>query len=52
MERGKDIPVVLLYNTSRPGMLIGRSGEGVEKLRKDIEKKLNVKILVFQRISN
>ena len=37
MERGKDTFRIAIH-TSRPGMLIGRSGEGVERLRKDIEK--------------
>lgn len=30
----------VIIKTARPGMLIGRSGEGVQKLHKDIEKKL------------
>lgn len=30
----------LVIKTSRPGILIGRGGEGIEKLRKDIEAKL------------
>jgi small subunit ribosomal protein S3 len=30
----------LIINTARPGLIIGRGGEGVEKLKKDIEKKI------------
>ena len=46
MERGQKILKVIV-KTSRPGMIIGRSGEGVEKLKKDLSsfvtrKKLNV----------
>ncbi|MBI4132041.1 MAG: 30S ribosomal protein S3 [Candidatus Sungbacteria bacterium] len=34
--------VNLIIRTSRPGILIGRGGEGIERLRKDIERKLRV----------
>jgi len=37
IERGRDTARVII-KTSRPGMIIGRSGEGSEKLRKDILK--------------
>ncbi len=30
----------IIIKTARPGMIIGRSGEGVQRLRKDVEKKL------------
>jgi small subunit ribosomal protein S3 len=30
----------LIINTARPGLIIGRGGEGVEKLKQDIEKKI------------
>src|SRR3989344_7653850 len=30
----------LIIRTSRPGILIGRGGEGIERLRKDIERYL------------
>ena len=30
----------VIVKTSRPGILIGRGGEGIEKLKRDIEKKL------------
>jgi small subunit ribosomal protein S3 len=30
----------LIINTSRPGLIIGRGGEGVEKLKDEIEKKI------------
>jgi small subunit ribosomal protein S3 len=30
----------LIINTSRPGLIIGRGGEGVEKIKKDIEEKI------------
>jgi small subunit ribosomal protein S3 len=33
-----DAVLRILIRTSRPGIVIGRSGEGAEKLRKDIEK--------------
>lgn len=32
--------LLVIVKTSRPGILIGRGGEGIEKLKKDIEKKL------------
>lgn len=38
-ERGENSLRVIIY-TSRPGVIIGRSGEGSEELRKDIEKKI------------
>lgn len=37
IERSKD-NFRLAIHTSRPGMLIGRSGDGIEKLKKDILK--------------
>lgn len=37
MERGKDTFRIAIHS-SRPGMIIGRSGEGIEKLRADILK--------------
>ncbi len=40
MERGQNTLRVIL-KTSRPGMIIGRSGEGAQKLRNDIIKKLS-----------
>lgn len=39
IERGAN-SLRLLIKTARPGMLIGRSGEGVQRLHKDITKKL------------
>jgi small subunit ribosomal protein S3 len=30
----------LIINTSRPGLIIGRGGEGIEKIKKDIEEKI------------
>jgi small subunit ribosomal protein S3 len=30
----------VIIHTSRPGMIIGRGGDGIEKLRKDIEKEM------------
>ena len=30
----------IAIHTSRPGMIIGRGGDGIEKLRKDIEKEM------------
>ncbi|MEK9147840.1 MAG: 30S ribosomal protein S3 [Patescibacteria group bacterium] len=30
----------IIIKTSRPGILIGRGGEGIEKLKKDVEKKI------------
>ncbi|MEK7567440.1 MAG: 30S ribosomal protein S3 [Patescibacteria group bacterium] len=35
IERGRDM-MRLIIRTSRPGMIIGRNGEGSEKIRKDI----------------
>lgn len=39
MERGAN-QLRIIVKTGRPGMLIGRSGEGVQKLHKDIAKKI------------
>jgi len=39
IERGQGTMHVII-KTARPGMLIGRSGEGVQKLNADIQKKL------------
>jgi small subunit ribosomal protein S3 len=36
IERGKQA-VRLIIKTSRPGLIIGRNGEGMDKLRKDLE---------------
>jgi len=44
IERGRDT-MRLIIKTSRPGMIIGRSGEGSEKLRKDITKFIEQKKL-------
>ena len=38
MER-KDKQLRIIVKTSRPGLIIGRSGEGLAKLKKDIERK-------------
>ncbi|MDA1334429.1 MAG: 30S ribosomal protein S3 [bacterium] len=35
--------ITLIIKTPRPGLLIGRGGEGVEKLRKEIQKKMGFK---------
>jgi len=32
----------VIIHTSRPGLIIGRGGEGIEKLRADITKKMNL----------
>jgi small subunit ribosomal protein S3 len=40
IERGAST-LRIIVKTARPGMLIGRSGEGVKKLNNDIAKKLN-----------
>jgi small subunit ribosomal protein S3 len=40
IERGAST-LRILVKTGRPGMLIGRSGEGVQRLNKDIAKKLS-----------
>ncbi len=40
IERGASM-LRIIVKTARPGMLIGRSGEGVQKLHKEIAKKLN-----------
>jgi small subunit ribosomal protein S3 len=40
MERGETLYRIII-KTSRPGIVIGRSGEGATKLRKDILKELN-----------
>jgi len=34
----------IIINTARPGLIIGRGGEGIEKLKKLLEKKLNMNI--------
>lgn len=39
IERSPNTMTVII-KTSRPGILIGRGGEGIEKLKKDIEKKI------------
>ncbi len=33
--------VKIIINSARPGLIIGRGGEGIEKLKKDLEKILN-----------
>jgi small subunit ribosomal protein S3 len=48
IERGKQLRVIL--KTSRPGMIIGRSGEGSAKLRKSIEDFLKSKKLPVPEI--
>ena len=40
IERGANA-LRIIIKTARPGMIIGRSGEGVQKLHKEITKKLN-----------
>ncbi|MDP3988919.1 MAG: 30S ribosomal protein S3 [bacterium] len=40
MERGEN-QYRLLIKSARPGMIIGRQGEGVQKLRRDISKELS-----------
>lgn len=40
MERGENFYRIII-KTSRPGMLIGRAGEGATKLKRDILKELN-----------
>lgn len=44
IERGAD-NIRILIKTSRPGMLIGRSGEGINKLKNDVIKQLTRKKL-------
>ena len=39
LERGANI-LRIIIKTARPGMLIGRSGEGVQRLNKEVAKKL------------
>ena len=39
IERAPNV-LTLLVRTARPGILIGRGGEGIERLRRDIERKL------------
>jgi len=39
IERGANV-LRIIIKTARPGMLIGRSGEGVQRLNKEIHKKL------------
>lgn len=48
MERGKDTFRIAVHS-SRPGMLIGRSGEGIEKLRADIVKEANRKKITLPK---
>ncbi len=44
MERnGKQLRIII--KTSRPGMIIGRSGDGIQQLKKDVEKLVNRKKL-------
>jgi small subunit ribosomal protein S3 len=44
--------VTIIINTARPGVIIGRGGEGLENLKKDLEKitkaKINLSILEVQ----
>ncbi|MEX0918381.1 MAG: 30S ribosomal protein S3 [Candidatus Paceibacterota bacterium] len=40
MERGENAYRIII-KTSRPGMIIGRSGEGVSRLKSDLIKKIN-----------
>jgi len=40
IERGANL-LRIIVKTARPGMLIGRSGEGVQKLHKEIAKKMH-----------
>lgn len=43
--------LVIILKTSRPGMLIGRKGEGVEKLKQDILKKMGkLKVEIPQEV--
>ncbi len=54
IERGTDILNIIIYS-SRPGLLIGRGGSGIEDLKKDIIKKLKKKVSVrieIQEIKN
>lgn len=48
LERGKQLRVII--KTSRPGLLIGRSGEGSTKLRTEIEQFLKKKGLTVPEI--
>lgn len=48
MERGEDM-LRILIKTSRPGMIIGRSGEGSKKLRSDITKFFNKHKMVLPK---
>ncbi len=41
IERSSNSVKVIIF-TSRPGFIIGKGGEGIENLRKDLEKKLSV----------
>ena len=52
IERGANQTTITIY-TSRPGLIIGRQGAGIEELKKDIEKikKSTVKINI-QEVSN
>lgn len=41
----------LKIKTSRPGMIIGRGGEGIEKLKKEVAKKINkLNLNIFKNI--
>lgn len=46
MERNKE-SLKIIIKTSRPGVIIGRSGEGIDKLKKDISSFMNKKGLVY-----
>lgn len=37
---GKDNEIVVNVHTAKPGMVIGRGGEGIEEIKKEIEKKV------------
>lgn len=50
MERGQN-DFHIIIKTARPGMIIGRSGEGVQKLREDITKQLRrMKVEIPQQV--
>jgi len=44
-RRGKSMKIII--RTSRPGMLIGKSGEGIEKLKKDVVEEMKRKKIVL-----
>ena len=46
IERAANNRVKVNVHTSKPGMVIGKGGQGVEKLRKDIEKLTNKSVAV------